>query len=295
MKARWLRRFSETIQAGPLADWKTEAASAKIHEDLPNWINEAMAHLDHHCSHIGPEGWKTADDPTPPSLAPLICKEPATLVASALEQANGRWWGRLDEEVLAPLRQEMNQKKESLKDIQTELKQLAALTPCPSPGRRGELADEERRLKCEIKDLKDKLDGMKDRAVQLRETITAWQCHEAAGWESWLAAQPMYDTISSVDGRRRPPTTVVEWIAQEGSYVPDINDGVRVNIAPLQKAGLLAADVLAKKDLDKAIADRAEWRADERRWCREGKLPQPGWWLEQGPDVGGLGPEEGGR
>jgi hypothetical protein len=21
------------------------------------------------------------------------------------------------------------------------------------------------------------------------------------------------------------------------------------------------------------------WRADERRWCREGKLPQPGWWL----------------
>lgn len=38
----------------------------------------------------------------------------------------------------------------------------------------------------------------------------------------------------------------------------------------------MAADVLAKKDLDKAIADRAEWRADERRWCREGKLPQPG-------------------
>ena len=48
--------------------------------------------------------------------------------------------------------------------------------------------------------------------------------------------------------------------------------------AALQKAGLLAADVLSKKDVDKAIADRAEWRADERRWCREGKLPQPGWW-----------------
>jgi hypothetical protein len=53
---------------------------------------------------------------------------------------------------------------------------------------------------------------------------------------------------------------------------------VRVNIAPLQKAGLLAAPVLAAKELDKAIADRADWRADERRWCREGKLPQPGWW-----------------
>ncbi len=60
------------------------------------------------------------------------------------------------------------------------------------------------------------------------------------------------------------------------------NDGVRVNIAPLQKAGVLAADVLAKKDLDKAIADRAEWRADERRWCREGTLPHPGWWPIQG-------------
>ncbi len=74
----------------------------------------------------------------------------------------------------------------------------------------------------------------------------------------------------------------MDLIAQESAYAPDINDGVRVNIAPLQKAGLLAADVLAKKDVDKAIADRAQWRADERRWVREGKLPQPGWWPEDG-------------
>ena len=120
--------------------------------------------------------------------------------------------------------------------------------------------------------MKDEIDRIKDSAEQLRDKIAAWQCPEAATWEPWLAGQPMYDAISSVDGRRRPPTTVVEWVAQERSYVPDINDGVRVNIAPLQKAGLLAADVLAKKDLDKAIADRAEWRADERRWVREGKL-----------------------
>jgi hypothetical protein len=53
-----------------------------------------------------------------------------------------------------------------------------------------------------------------------------------------------------------------------------------VNIAPLQKAGILAHDVLAAKDVDKAIADRAEWRADERRWCRQGVLPRPGWWPE---------------
>lgn len=100
------------------------------------------------------------------------------------------------------------------------------------------------------------------------------------GLAKLLADEPL-DRRCSLDGKRPHPTTTADLIAQESAYAPDINDGVRVNIAPLQKAGLLAADVLAKKDLDKAIADRAEWRADERRWVREGKLPQPGWWPEE--------------
>ncbi len=79
---------------------------------------------------------------------------------------------------------------------------------------------------------------------------------------------------------RSEPESQEALLQQESRYFPDINDGVRVNIAPLQKAGLFAADVINKKDVDKAIADRAQWRADERRWCREGKLPQPGWWPE---------------
>jgi hypothetical protein len=76
------------------------------------------------------------------------------------------------------------------------------------------------------------------------------------------------------------PTSREAFLAQERKYAPDLNDGIRVNISPLQRAGLLAADVLAAKDVEKAIADRAHWRADERRWCREGKLPGPGWWPE---------------
>jgi len=48
-----------------------------------------------------------------------------------------------------------------------------------------------------------------------------------------------------------------------------------------QKVGLLAGEVIAKKDLEKAISDWAEWRADERRWCREGKLPKCGWWPQE--------------
>lgn len=94
-----------------------------------------------------------------------------------------------------------------------------------------------------------------------------------------LADEPL-DKWTSRDGKTPPPITADEFIIQEKQYDPDLNDGVRVNIAPLQEGGLLAVDVLAKKDLDKAISDRAEWRADERRWCREGKLPRPGWWKD---------------
>jgi len=32
----------------------------------------------------------------------------------------------------------------------------------------------------------------------------------------------------------------------------------------------------SKKNLDKAVADRADWRSNEHRWCGEDKLPQPG-------------------
>jgi SAM-dependent methyltransferase len=93
-----------------------------------------------------------------------------------------------------------------------------------------------------------------------------------------VAAKEPLDKWTSRDGRSRTPETQDAFFAQERRYEPDLNDGVRVNIAPLQRAGLLAADVLPAKDLEKAITDRSEWRAHERRWCRDGKLPQPGWW-----------------
>jgi len=100
-----------------------------------------------------------------------------------------------------------------------------------------------------------------------------------------IAAEEPLDTWTLRDGRAQPLATREAFLAQERRYDPDLNDGVRVNIAPLQRAGLLAADVLAAKDIEKAIADRAEWRADERRWCREGKLPQPGWWPVKGDET----------
>lgn len=93
-------------------------------------------------------------------------------------------------------------------------------------------------------------------------------------------AKKTLDKGTSRHAKSRCPGTREAFLAQERRFDPDRNDGVRVNIAPLQKAGLLAAAVLAAKDGEKAIADRAQWRADERRRCRKGKLPQPGWWKE---------------
>ncbi len=79
------------------------------------------------------------------------------------------------------------------------------------------------------------------------------------------------------------PISQDELLRQEQGWHVDINDGVRVNIAPLQLVGILASDVLKAADARKAIADRARWRSDERRWVRDGKLPRCGWMDKQIP------------
>jgi hypothetical protein len=81
-----------------------------------------------------------------------------------------------------------------------------------------------------------------------------------------------------------PPNSNDELLHQEQAWHVDINDGVRVNIAPLQLTGVLAGDVLKPVDAKKALADRARWRSDERRWVRDGKLPRCGWMDEAVPE-----------
>ncbi|MFO0761811.1 MAG: DNA methyltransferase [Byssovorax sp.] len=92
-----------------------------------------------------------------------------------------------------------------------------------------------------------------------------------------LAGEPL-DRFTSIDGIAPPPASFEAFLAQERRYLPAPDDGVRVNIAPVQRAGLLAAEVLGAGDIDHAIADRARFRAEERRLCREGKLDRPGYW-----------------
>lgn len=59
------------------------------------------------------------------------------------------------------------------------------------------------------------------------------------------------------EGRDREARIWCPWKSpaeQSVGWDPDINDGVRVNIAPVQRLGLLAADVLAAKDLKSLLA-----------------------------------------
>ena len=60
-----------------------------------------------------------------------------------------------------------------------------------------------------------------------------------------------------LEGREREARIWCPWKAadeQPVGWQPDINDGVRVNIAPVQRLGLLAADVLAAKDVRSLLA-----------------------------------------
>ncbi|MBA3547588.1 MAG: N-6 DNA methylase [Nannocystis sp.] len=102
-----------------------------------------------------------------------------------------------------------------------------------------------------------------------------------AAWQhvlSLASSFAIHDEYAATGPGRPAPQDLPAFMRQEQTYIPDLNDGVRVNLAPLQIAGVLAAEVLPTKDLNKTLEDRARWRSDERRWCRGGRLPQPGWW-----------------
>jgi len=278
--ARWLRRLSSLLVDTVLTEWQSAATTAEVHDDLSHWISEAVTHLNRHCATVGikpPKIKDVGDEPTSADLAPLICSKSAEMLTGSLKCACDVWWKRFDNTVLGPLKEQVKEMKNERKEIKAKLES----DPPPDPDDVTELTLRDRDLREDIKPIEKKIKRLKAKATVLRKDIEAWTSDEPLSWEPWLADQPLFDEVTSLDGHKAPPTTITEFISQESAYIPDINDGVRVNIAPLQKAGILAADVLAKKDIGKAIADRAEWRADERRWVREGKLPQPGWWPEE--------------
>lgn len=277
LKAQWLKRLSGVIQKGPLPDWQRQADETGLHEDFSTWIMDAMTHLDYHCAVVGPKPplEKTLDnDPASKEFAAMICAESEDMLTGAMKNACLVWWKSFDTAILKPISVKIRDFKnevQSLKEQTFDTKVDDSRDPL-------ELKRKMNALKSEIKAWQKELALKSGQGQTVRGVIESWSCPEVLTWETWFGEQAMYDQLSSLNGKRPPPQTIAEFIRQECLYQPDINDGVRVNIAPLQKAGLLTADVLAAKDVDKAIADRAVWRDDERRWCREGKLPKPGWW-----------------
>lgn len=277
MKARWLARLRDTVQTAPLSEWQTAATELDHHDEFPRWIADAIAHLPHHCAKAGaasPKAETVSEDPTPATLAALICAATAPMTTAALILACGEWRSRWNIAVRDPLRDCISAANATLEHLAAEL----AAIDRTNTRRVEEITREQKRLRAEVRALKRELKDKTEQVDGLAARICDWTSPELDTWEPWLASGPLFDAFSSLDGRRPAPATIRAFIQQESAYAPDLNDGVRVNIAPLQRASLLSTEVLAAKDVDKAIADRAEWRADERRWVREGKLPQPGWW-----------------
>lgn len=124
-----------------------------------------------------------------------------------------------------------------------------------------------------------------EQVQELDAFVTALRQVEDAGFacpelERLAATEPL-DRWSG-DGLQQSASREA-LIHQERCWRVNLHDGVRVNIAPLQRAGLLATAVLQPADVEKAIVERARWRAEERRLVREGKLPRCSWMPERVP------------
>ena len=267
---RWLGRLRKELRNGPLPCWQEKAQKEDLHPDFSCWIGEAIEHVDRQCVAVAPDSPApdTADEKlTPAALAESYRGQAPLMIRTALEAVCREWQSQFDKALLQPLRDQIKAFEEEYKQLEDNIGNKL--------GRKD--------LKSRVKALKSEIASLSAKSKALAAQIRDWRCSVAETWVEWLATQSLYDEFTSLDGRRPAPMTVAEFVNQEGQYAPDINDGVRVNIAPLQKAGILARDVLAAKDLDSAIADRAEWRADERRWCRQGVLPRPGWWPGANP------------
>ena len=243
-------RLAAEFEGGDVASVEREFAEI-VGKPLDKWLT--MEFFKHHTKQFKkrPIAWQIQ------SSKFTARKRPAFACLVYYHKLDGDLLPKIRNQYVGPLRSRLETELRSIESVSSDARSDR------QEGRRGELQDQ--------------IDELRDFDAALKKVITEGFASKELGKTG--KDEPL-DKWCSLDGVRSEPENQEALLQQESRYFPDINDGVRVNIAPLQKAGLLAADVISKKDLDKAIADRAQWRADERRWCRENKLPQPGWWPE---------------
>jgi hypothetical protein len=284
---RWLDRLNEHLAPTLLPTWATTAAAANLCDEAEAWLRQDLGRLAVWCTDILPVP-KASTLPADPAeittaiLAPRITDEAFHVRRKAVDGSLSRWRHRVDRKALAPLREELKATKEQTKQLRKVLRNADPTgDQTVNNGLRAQLAAHERRIAVVEKELERLTEGLKATIDPVVAWLDAADQDPALTWAPWLAAQPLYDRWTSIDGARPLPASIPAFVAQECRYWPDLNDGVRVNIAPFQRAGLLAFEPLQRKDIEEALSDRITWRADERKWVRQGDLPQPGWWPVQ--------------
>ena len=225
---------------------------------LESWVTRSA--FERHARRFAhrPVLWQLASEPGKRRGAPAFA---CFIHAHALDHDT---LPKLSSQLVQPLRQ---RRAAELERMQTGM--ATGSVPGSSRGR-GRLPPELRALRASVVELA----RFEER---LRGVIVAGFGHEGLARE--LAAEPLDRFCARHDGAAVPPDRAC-WLEQEGRYLPVSDDGIRTNLAPLQRAGLLARPVLAPKQIDRAIAERARWRARARDACRAGESVQPYWWPE---------------
>jgi hypothetical protein len=281
---RWLDRLTEYLAPTLLPTWAATAAAANLCEEAESWLRQDLGRLAIWCTDIllVPKASTLPADPAEiitAILAPRITDEANHVRRKAVDSSLSRWRHRVDRKALAPLREELKATKEQTKQLRKVLRNTDPTgDQTVNNALRVQLVAHERRIAVIEKELKRLTEGLKATIDPIQAWLDNADQDKALAWATWLLAQPLYDRWTSLDGQRPLPASIPGFVAQESRYWPDLNDGVRVNIAPFQRAGLLAFEPLQRKDIEEALSDRMTWRADERKWVRQGNLPQPGWW-----------------
>jgi hypothetical protein len=108
--------------------------------------------------------------------------------------------------------------------------------------------------------VRDAVEGLRRRLGEARAAGDDRQAlARTAEMEAQLADVQEFDARLGrlLEGKEREARIWCPWKSEEEQPVgwnPDINDGVRVNVAPVQRLGLLAGEVLSKKDLKSLLA-----------------------------------------